>query len=142
MNIHNLDRDQLKSNLCNQSHWVRLLYMLLFAAMLYVASVVMWVLCILQFLFVAITGNDNVKFRALGAAVATFIHDALDFLSFNSATKPFPFAPWPFTPTTDSEPEEKQPSTDSPAQTREGDIIDVTPEPISESEPTDKPRTE
>lgn len=89
---------QLKSNLTSSKHWIRLVYMLLFACFLYVASFVVGILVIVQFLFALITGVDNRKLRELGGSLTIYIKRVLLFLTFNSESKPFPFADWPEAP--------------------------------------------
>ena len=96
--------DKLKSNLTSSRHWMRLVFMLLFALLLQVATAVMWVLVILQFLFSLITGKDNEKLRAFGSALSVYIHQSLRFLTYNSEDKPFPFSDWPSAGDEDSDP--------------------------------------
>lgn len=98
MNAHTVNQEQLRSNLTNSRHWIRLAYMLIFALLLHLAGLVMWVLCALQFLFALITGKDNGNLRSLGNSIGMFIHQALDFVSYNTEQKPFPFAAWPSNP--------------------------------------------
>lgn len=86
---------QLKSNITSSKHWIRLVYMLLFSVFLYVASFVVGVLVMVQFVFALITGSDNKKLRELGSSLTTYIEQILRFLTFNSEAKPFPFADWP-----------------------------------------------
>jgi hypothetical protein len=93
-----MDNEQLKSNLTSSKHWMRLLFMLLFAAILYVASVVVWVLVAIQFLFSLITGEDNKSLRRFGHSLSTYIYDVLKFLCYSSEEKPFPFSDWPTLP--------------------------------------------
>lgn len=90
-----MDNEQLKSNLTSSKHWLRLVFMLLFAAVLQLASLVMWVLVIVQFLFSLITGEDNQHLRRFGHSLSTYIYDVLKFLCYSSEEKPFPFADWP-----------------------------------------------
>jgi len=87
-----MDNEQLKSNLTSSKHWLRLVFMLLFAAVLQLASLVMWVLVAVQFVFSLITGEDNQHLRRFGHSLSTFIYDVLKFLCYNSEEKPFPFA--------------------------------------------------
>lgn len=89
---------QIKSNLTSPKHWVRLVYMVLFAFFLYIASMVMIGLVIVQFIFSLVTGSDNHKLRSFGHTLTTYIQQALLFLSFNSEYKPFPFSDWPDEP--------------------------------------------
>lgn len=90
-----MDNEQLKSNLTSSKHWFRLIFMLIFAAVLQLASIVMWVLVIAQFFFSLITGEDNQYLRRFGHSLSTYIYDVLRFLCYSSDEKPFPFADWP-----------------------------------------------
>lgn len=90
-----MDNEQLKSNLLSSKHWLRLVFMLLFAAVLQLASLIMWVLVAVQFLFSLITGADNQHLRHFGHSLSTYIYDVLKFLCYSSEEKPFPFADWP-----------------------------------------------
>lgn len=90
-----MNNAQLKSNLTSSKHWLRLLFMLVFAAVLQVASLVMWMLVIAQFMFSLITGEDNAQLRKLGHSLSIYIFSTLKFLTYASEEKPFPFADWP-----------------------------------------------
>lgn len=87
--------DQLKSNLMSSKHWLRLVHMILFSFGLYVALVVMLILVSMQFMFAMITGNDNDNLRKFGDSLSKFIFQALQFLTYNTEEKPFPFMDWP-----------------------------------------------
>lgn len=87
--------EQLKSNVTSGKHWLRLVYMVVFAICLQVASFVMGVLVVLQFLFALIKGEDNDHLRQFGSSLAKYIYESLQFLTYNSEEKPFPFADWP-----------------------------------------------
>lgn len=86
---------QLKTNLTNVDHWVRLAYMLLFGIMLVVARAVIWVIALLQFLLILFSGRDNKNLRNLGQGTAKWCYQSFMYLTFNSDRKPFPFADWP-----------------------------------------------
>ena len=87
--------DTIKSNVLSPDHWIRLLFMLLFGLVLQVASLVVGVVVLLQFVFALLTGKDNENLRAFGASLTRYIADTLKFLTYNSEDKPFPFADWP-----------------------------------------------
>lgn len=87
--------DSLKSNILSPDHWIRLVFMILFGLVLQVASLVVGVVVLLQFLFALLTGADNENLRAFGASLTRYIADTLKFLTYNSEDKPFPFADWP-----------------------------------------------
>lgn len=97
---------KLKSNLTSSHHWFRLVYMLLFAFALQLASLVMWGVVVIQFLFALITGSDNEALRRFGSTLSTYIYSALRFLTYNSEEKPFPFADWPEAGDSEVAPEE------------------------------------
>jgi hypothetical protein len=90
-----MNNEQIKSNLTSSKHWLRLLFMLVFAAVLQIASIIMWVLVIAQFIFSLITGEDNLQLRKFGHSLSVYIFDTLKFLTYASEEKPFPFADWP-----------------------------------------------
>lgn len=90
-----MDNEQLKSNLTSSKHWLRLVFMLLFAAILQLATLVMWVLVAVQFFFSLITGDDNQHLRRFGHSLSTYIYSVFKFLCYSSEEKPFPFADWP-----------------------------------------------
>lgn len=90
-----MNNEELKSNLLSSRHWLRLIFMLLFAALLQIAGIVMWMLVILQFLFSLISGQDNRNLRQLGSSLSRYIYQTLKFLTYNSEEKPFPFSDWP-----------------------------------------------
>ena len=90
-----MNNEQIKSNLTSSKHWLRLLFMVIFAAVLQIASIIMWVLVIAQFIFSLITGEDNLQLRKFGHSLSVYIFDTLKFLTYASEEKPFPFADWP-----------------------------------------------
>ena len=87
--------DDLKTNVTSRNHWTRFLYMLLFAVILYFASVIVSVVVVLQFIFALLTGGDNENLRKFGASLSSYIYQSLQFLTYASDDKPFPFADWP-----------------------------------------------
>lgn len=100
MSTQSINQEQFRTNVTNTRNWVRLVYMLIFAVLLHLAGLVMWVLCALQFLSSLLTGKDNDNLRSLGGSIAVFVHQALNFVSYNTEQKPFPFAAWPNSPST------------------------------------------
>ena len=90
-----MKNEELKSNLLSADHWMRLVFMILFAVLLYVASIVMCILVLVQFVFALVTGKPNANLRQLGDSLSQYIYAALRFLTYNTDEKPFPFADWP-----------------------------------------------
>lgn len=90
-----MDTESLKTNVTSGKHWLRLVYMLLFAVLLYVAGLVMGVVIVLQFLFALLTGSPNGNLRQFGESLALYIYRVLEFLTYSRDDKPFPFSDWP-----------------------------------------------
>jgi Domain of unknown function (DUF4389) len=86
---------QTKTNLLNKETWLRLLYMAVFGLLSIVARIVVWVVAVLQFLLVLITGEGNSNLRDLGQGASKWTYQAYMFITFNSDNKPFPFSDWP-----------------------------------------------
>ena len=90
------DMDQIVDNLKQSSSWIRVLFMLGYAILLYVIiAPVIIVLMIVQALFVLITGTYNSNLKYFGAALAQYVQQIFLFISYNSELKPFPFADFP-----------------------------------------------
>lgn len=90
--------EKLKSNLLSSSHWLRLIFMLLFSLLVQVAAAVMWVVVVLQFLFNLFTGSSNEQLSSFGASLVLYIYQCWQFLSYGSEEKPYPFQDWPLPP--------------------------------------------
>ena len=88
--------EDIVDNLREPNAWLRILFMAAYALGLYLAIVpVLLILMVAQALFTIITGEDNEKLRQFGAALSQFVHQILQFLTFNSDDKPFPFSDLP-----------------------------------------------
>ncbi|MEH6468457.1 MAG: DUF4389 domain-containing protein [Porticoccus sp.] len=87
--------EQTKTNLLNTETWIRLLYMLVFGLLSVVARMVIWVVAVLQFLLVLVTGAGNDNLRDLGQGTSKWVYQAFLFITFNNDDKPFPFSDWP-----------------------------------------------
>lgn len=90
------DLDDIVDNLQEPSAWIRIVFMVGYALLLYVVIVpVLFVIGLVQALFAIITGSDNEKLRGLGGALAEFVHQLLSFFTYNTEDKPFPFNDFP-----------------------------------------------
>ena len=87
--------DKIIDNLKQSSVWVRIVLMVAFAVVLYPVFLVLLVLMIAQVLFVIITGESNANLRSLGAALSTYIFQIVQFMSYVTDVKPFPFSDFP-----------------------------------------------
>ena len=85
---------QLKLNLKNSGQWIRLVYMMLFLALLYASIAIAGLLIFIQVLFVFITGSVNQHITRASADLIRYISQILLFLSYSDERKPFPCSPW------------------------------------------------
>ena len=77
------------------SIWWRALYMLLFGVLYSVAEVVLVAVIVFQFIALLVFKSPNGRLLTFGQSLSTYIYQILSFLTFNSETHPYPFAPWP-----------------------------------------------
>ncbi len=82
-------------NVLSANHWLRGVFMMLFAAIAFVASYIFVVLIVIQFIFTLITGENDLRLQRFGQGLSTYVYQILRFLTFNTDDKPFPFADWP-----------------------------------------------
>ena len=86
--------DNIIDNL--KQSWIRIILMVVFAVVLYLAiPLVLLVLMIAQVLFVIITGESNANLRSLGVALSAYIFQIVQFMSYVTDVKPFPFSDFP-----------------------------------------------
>jgi len=60
-----------------------------------VAEVVLTLLVVFQFLVTLFTGKANEPLLKLGTNLSTYFYQIIQFQTFNTEEKPFPFSPWP-----------------------------------------------
>lgn len=88
--------EDIVDNLREPSAWVRVVFMLAFAVFLYlIIAPVILVLMVAQALFAVLTGEENENLRILGSALTVYVSQILEFVTYNSETKPFPFSDFP-----------------------------------------------
>ena len=101
--------EDIVDNLRQPSAWIRVVFMLAFAVFLYlIIAPVILVLMVVQALFAVITGAENENLRFLGSALTVYVSQILEFVTYNSEIKPFPFSDFPGAG--------EQPETQAPAQ--------------------------
>ncbi len=75
--------------------WIRLLYVFLFVILYSVAEAVLGAIVIVQFGFKLITLETNKKLLDFSVGLNKYIYGILQFMTFNSDEKPYPFSDWP-----------------------------------------------
>ncbi|MDQ6993852.1 MAG: DUF4389 domain-containing protein [Mariprofundus sp.] len=87
--------EKIKKNLTNCSVWMRLVFMILFAIIGVACRFVLLTVVLVQFCWLLINGSTNQRLLAFGSQMATFVYQILNYLTFNSEQRPFPFSDWP-----------------------------------------------
>lgn len=86
------------NNLISKSIWMRLFFMLVVILLYSVSRIIVSTVVILQFFWVLLNGEVNNKLQKLGEALATYTYQIIQYLTFNTEERPFPFdADWPNT---------------------------------------------
>ena len=86
----------IQSNLKEKSTWIRLVFMLVLFFLGWVASMVAGVVVVLGFFWVLFTGEANKQLKGAGHGIATSICQIIQYLTYNTEERPFPFdASWP-----------------------------------------------
>ena len=95
-----LAEEALTQNLKSRNNWLRLLFMIMFAVIFYIAELLLFAIALLQFLFKIATSSPNKRLTEFGEQLGRYLYQIVRFLTFNSEDRPFPFAEWPGTPPT------------------------------------------
>ena len=80
-----------KDELLDLKKWQRFFFMLIYGAAIHFLVGILLFLIAIQFLFYLFTSNTNEQLKSVHHWLQDFFNDALDFLSFNTNSKPWPF---------------------------------------------------
>ena len=86
--------DNMKENLKDNSTWMRVLYMAIFVIIFNIVEILIAALVIFQVLVLLFTADKNRRLLRLGSSLSLYAYKILQFLTFNTEEKPFPFADW------------------------------------------------
>ncbi len=86
----------LEKHVKTRSTWTRLIFMIICSLFYALSRLVTFVVVGVQFFTVLLTGETNTQLKQLGRSLAVYSFQVVDFLTFNTEVKPFPFdAEWP-----------------------------------------------
>ena len=86
--------DNMKENLKDNSTWMRVLYMAIFVIIFNIVEILIAALVIFQVLVLLFTAEKNQRLLGFGSMLSQYAYRILQYLTFNSEDKPFPFADW------------------------------------------------
>lgn len=88
--------EEIVNNIKEEAYWKRILFMIAFAIATYFIIVpLIFVLSIAQALFTLITGQGNANLRYFAATLSLFVTQLVEFLTYLSEVKPYPFSDLP-----------------------------------------------
>lgn len=90
-----MNKKDLQANLLNGSKWLRLVFMLLFWAVAWVLECIVWIIAVVQFLYTLFTDKPLASLHNFSASLSSYIYQIVQFLTYVSEEKPFPFTHWP-----------------------------------------------
>ncbi len=85
----------VKENIKARETWLRGLHIVIFAVIYSIAEIVVAAVVLFQFLSTLFTGRKNDRLLEFGDNLSNFIYQILEYLTFNTDHKPFPFDEWP-----------------------------------------------
>lgn len=89
------DPEEIKENVKQQDSWLRLIFIVIYAVVLWATSIVLGLVVVFQFLSVLFTRTPQKTLLEFGGSLAEFVRQIVAYLTFNSEDKPFPFGDWP-----------------------------------------------
>ena len=87
--------DDLVENVRELSGWVRVLFVIFFIVVLYLIAPLIMLLALAQSLFLIFTAKANENLAGFGALLAIYAAQILNFVTFHSERRPFPFSDFP-----------------------------------------------
>jgi len=86
----------LKEKLSVKNKWIRLLFMIVFAVVVYwIALILVWIIAAFQFIYTLFVGKPLHTLVPFSNGLSQYIHEIMLFLTYVTEEKPFPFKSWP-----------------------------------------------
>lgn len=87
--------NNLKGKLLVKDKWLRGLFMLFFIIIKYLVAWLIVLIALFQFVADLLTSKPNDKLLEFTKNLNAYLLQVVNFLTFNSENKPFPFTNWP-----------------------------------------------
>ena len=88
-------------NLKEESTWLRLVFIILYAILLNITQLVVGLVVVTQFLSKLFTGKVVEQGTIFGQNLSTYVYEIIRILTFKSDEMPWPINPWPSGPPSD-----------------------------------------
>lgn len=87
--------NELNTNVRRADTWKRGLFILIFAVIYSIAEVVLGAIVLFQFGSQLFTGRTNDKLYGFSRGLTAYFYQLVQFFTYRSDLKPFPFSEWP-----------------------------------------------
>jgi hypothetical protein len=89
-----MDNENVKQNISDKNQWMRIVYMILFAVILYLVMMLVSLVVIVQLLFALFTGKPNEDITDFAVDLSQYVYRIVAFLTYTDDRRPFPFNQW------------------------------------------------
>ena len=96
MNENPDNQQDTKAN--RRNLWTRAIFMLLMVLALHVTGTVLLIVMIIQFVMKLLIDAPNPRLISFGSSLGCYLQQIVEFLTFATEEKPFPFSDWPHPP--------------------------------------------
>ncbi|MDV6348059.1 DUF4389 domain-containing protein [Nitrosomonas sp. Is35] len=87
--------EEIKQRIQKRENWQRGLFMLFFMFIYGFSNSLVIGILFFQFATLILTGKTNEFLLGFSQRLSIYIHQIINFLTFNSEQRPFPFSTWP-----------------------------------------------
>ncbi len=129
--------EAIKQRLGSKDIWIRGLYMVFFVIAYSLAELVILLVAVFQFVAILLIGHANENALRLGNNLSTYVYQIFRFQTFNSETRPFPFADWP-----DEDLQDNVWRDDGPGEAADETVESIESGPVDATDGTDEPEVE
>lgn len=85
----------IKENAKDVDTWIRGLFIVIFGIIFYFLYIIIGLLVIFQFFHKLLAGELNNNVYGFSASMTRYVEQILQYITFHSEDRPFPFSPWP-----------------------------------------------
>jgi hypothetical protein len=75
--------------------WTRGIFMLLILLAIHVSGTVLFIVTLIQFALVLLGDAPNARLVSFGRSLGRYLQQCVNYLTYASEEKPFPFSDWP-----------------------------------------------
>ena len=93
--VVSVNPEDVVENIKETSIWLRLVLVIIFLFVFTFTDIILWLIAGVQFLFTIFTKKPNENLLSLSVKIRNYLSQIIDFVTYSSDLKPFPFSPFP-----------------------------------------------